>query len=123
MEVFNAFGPSLIDTAPPKVRGSVFVLEHLLAVAKVRPTTGQAWRKHDFLGAAISDAATLLRWAYAADAFVGVHDVESVDVAALTEFYRYTAIRLDPLKAAAEQLADLAKGPSSSRSRQRSPPS
>ena len=79
VEVFKARGPPLIDQPPPQVRASVFAMSHLLNVAQMRPAISQSWAKRGFLGASIATPRELLRWARAADGFVGAHGITGVD--------------------------------------------
>jgi dsRNA-specific ribonuclease len=109
VEVILALGAPLIDGPPPKVRGTVFMMTHLLAVAQARPTVGQRWSKRGLLGAEIAQPHELLKWARAADAFVEKHHITSVDAAKLADFYRHSAVQRSPLRIAAKKLTEVAK--------------
>ena len=64
------------------------------------------------MGSSASSIATpreLLRWARAADGFVGAHGITGVDSVQLSEFYRRSPVQGSPLRAAATALTDVAQ--------------
>jgi dsRNA-specific ribonuclease len=108
VRVILALGPPLIEgAASPQVRGTAFMMTHLLAVAQARPTIGQRWSKRGLLGAEINEPRRLLRWARAADALLQEHTITSVDTERLSEFYRHNIIQYSRLSVAAKALAEL----------------
>ncbi len=106
--VFDALGPELLVTEPPRILGTVFVLNQMLEAAQENPQSAQRWTKLGLLGTSVDRLDELLNWARAADSLLSGHEFNEIDPQQLAAFYRNSRIRKDRLKFAALALTEVA---------------
>ncbi|WP_197379977.1 ATP-binding protein [Mycolicibacterium mengxianglii] len=91
VETTAALGATLIHQPMPQIRGTVFIVSHLLATAQAQPSLGARWARLGILGADIADRSELVGWAHAIDSIAANQDSTSIDPTRLSEFYRHSA--------------------------------